>query len=281
MARRFEVNGASGLLRAGPIALMAVATVIFTFVLYDSRQRFVSLQAPAFATGWWLFATVMTLVLFNLRKKLPMVPAGRASGWLLYHAVAGVLAAALFCVHIHGFWPRGLYEQALAALFWSVTLSGVCGYIIQKLYPRHLVTVGGEVLFERVPSEVARLRGAAENVVLKATAEAGNDTLGRHYLDTLDWFFRKPRFLVSHAFLGRRSLHWLALQRRALEGYLNEAEKAHLLRLAALAEEKDRIDTHYTLQGLMKLWLLVHVPLSFATMTLACWHVIVVHVFIP
>jgi len=84
MARRFEVNGASGLLRAGPIALMAVATVIFTFVLYDSRQRFVSLQAPAFATGWWLFATVMTLVLFNLRKKLPMVPAGRASGLVFW-----------------------------------------------------------------------------------------------------------------------------------------------------------------------------------------------------
>ena len=268
-------------LRPAPMIMAAVAALVFIFVLYDSQRRFSSLHDPAFATGWWLFATILLLIGLNMRKKLSTVPVGRATWWLLFHIGAGILAIGLFVVHTPSRWPAGLYEQVLAGLFWVVSISGVLGYAIQKLYPRHLVNVGGETLFERVPAEINRLRDAAEAVVLASASETGSPTLGQHYLNALAWFFRKPRFLLNHALLGRRSTHWLELQSDAIERYLNDKEKTYLRQLQALALEKDRVDAHYVLQGLMKLWLLLHVPLAFAMLALACWHLVVVHVFKP
>jgi hypothetical protein len=259
----------------------AATALIFIFVYYSAGQHALALRAPAFVSGWWLFATLAALVLLNLRKKLPMVPLGRAMWWLLVHLAAGVLAIGIFYIHTGGQWPLGTYEQVLAALFWLTSLSGLLGYLLERLYPRQLVSVGGETIFERVPTEIVRLREAAEAVVVTAAAETGTDTLGQHYLATFAWFFQKPRFLLNHAMFGRRSMHWLRLQCAAVERYLNDEEREQLRHLAALAEEKDRIDAHYVLQGLMRLWLLVHVPLAYALLTLVCWHVIVVHSYLP
>lgn len=268
-------------LRPVPMIATAFAALLFIFVLYDSGQRLETLRAPAFATGWWLFATIVALMSFNLRKKLSMVPVGGARWWMLAHIVGGVLALGLYSLHTNEWWPQGTYEQVLAGLFWAVTISGVVGYSIQQLYPKHLVHIGQETIFERVPAEIARLRAEAEAVVLSSASDTGNATLGQHYLNTLAWFFRKPRFLLSHAALSRRSTYWLGLQTAAIERYLNDKERVYLGRLAELAEEKDRVDTHYVLQGLMKLWLVVHVPLAFAMLALVFWHVVVVHVYIP
>jgi peptidoglycan biosynthesis protein MviN/MurJ (putative lipid II flippase) len=61
--------------------------------------------------------------------------------------------------------------------------------------------------------------------------------------------------------------------------YLNDDERKYLDDLSQLAQQKDRIDLHYTLQGAMKRWLLVHVPLTVALMVLSFWHLLVVNVY--
>ena len=101
--------------------------------------------------------------------------------------------------------------------------------------------------------------------------------MARYYLDTLSWFFRKPRFFFAHAVFSRRSNQWLAHQSAAVERYLNDAEREYLRTLEALARVKNQLDVHYALQGLMKLWLLVHVPLAVAVVALSIWHFLLVH----
>ena len=45
------------------------------------------------------------------------------------------------------------------------------------------------------------------------------------------------------------------------------------------AEMKIKIDYHYSLQTMLKSWLLVHIPLAAAAMVMAVWHLIVIQVF--
>jgi hypothetical protein len=114
---------------------------------------------------------------------------------------------------------------------------------------------------------------------LAAAGESGHDTLGRYYLETLAWYFARPRFAASHALGGRRAEHWLTRRLDAIERYLSATERRHLGRIAELGAIKTQIDRQYALQSLLKRWTLVHVPLAAAMLVFALWHFVVVHVF--
>ena len=64
-----------------------------------------------------------------------------------------------------------------------------------------------------------------------------------------------------------------------LSADLEAKREAILDRLAVLAVNKTRIDYHYSAQTIMKIWLLFHLPLAVAAMTLAVWHFMLVHVY--
>lgn len=235
-------------------------------------------QGPVL-TGWCLLALFLGLCAFNARKRLSMLPLGSASLWLRLHAGGGLLAAALFWLHARSLWPLGLYERLLALLFYLVTFNGLAGYALQRVYPRLLAATGVELIFERIPEEVARLREKAEALLRACTAETGSDTLARHYLEQLDWFFRRPRFVLSHACAGEAARHWVRRECGAVSRYLNETERGYLERLTRLADRKVDVDFHYAAQGIMKLWLLIHLPLAAALMVLTAWHILLVHAY--
>lgn len=243
---------------------------------WQTRLR---LGEPAFLTGWSLLATMTVLAAFNGRKRLSMVPLGSATVWLRVHIAGGLLAVAIFWLHTGRPWPTGLYEQILAALFYLVSLSGLLGAGLQRLYPPRLTQSGVEVIYERIPGELAEIRKRAQALVLRCTEETGSDTLAQHYLQTLDWFFRRPRFFASHALGGQQTAHWVRQQCGTVRRYLNDAERSYLDQLSALAELKSTIDLHYAAQGVMKGWLLGHVPLAAAVMAMAAWHVLLVYLY--
>lgn len=237
------------------------------------------LGEPAIVTGYSLFAIVLLLSVLNLRKRLPMLPLLRAHQWTRVHVVGGMLAAALYFLHTGSVWPVGPYERVLAALFYLVTLSGILGYLIQSLYPRRLTGTGVEIIYERIPAEVAELRERAEQLVLDCTKVSKSDTLARYYLETFDWFFRRPRFLLSHLTGGQKSGFWLEQQFINSRRYMNDKEREHLDRLETLAGLKSDIDFHFAAQRLMKTWLLVHVPGVVALLVLAAWHLLIVNIY--
>jgi hypothetical protein len=234
-----------------------------------------------FTTGYILLGLMVFLALYNGRKKLSMLPLGKASTWLTLHLAGGIFALVVFRLHVGSLWPIGPMHLALAALFYAVCVSGVIGYGLQLWMSRRLAQAGGEIIFERIPAEIAAIRAQAEKAVLKAAEESGNDTLGRDYLQTLAWYFAQPRFFWSCAMggFGRRSENWLQRNLHTIGRYLSEAERAHLEDLSRLGAEKRRVDVQYAMQSLLKRWTIFHVPLAAAMLTLAVWHLILVEVF--
>jgi hypothetical protein len=219
------------------------------------------------------------LALYNGRKKLSMLPLGQVSTWLSLHVVVGVATLALFVLHTGVFWPMGWVDRALALLFYLVSLSGLGGYALQLLLPGRLTRSGPEIIYERIPAEIATLRDAAEQAVAAAAEQSGFDTLGRYYVQTLSWYFARPRFWLSHVFGGRHAEYWLQQRLTTIRHHLSDAERPLLDRLAQLGAAKTAVDTQYAMQSVLKGWTLLHVPLAAALLTLAAWHLILVHVY--
>lgn len=264
--------------RTGAVLLL-LAAAAFAALWLAARQVWLALGDPALPTGYALFAVMVVLALFTARKRLSMVPLGRASAWLTLHVIGGLLAIALYLLHVGSFWPTGGYEIVLALLFYVVVVSGVLGFVVQRICPTRLTRSGEEIIYERIPAELARLREEAEAVVLAGTEKSGSDTLARHYDEVLHWYFQKPRFFVSNVFGSLQAQHWLENQGTSLARYLSPAEAEFEKRLYELAESKSEIDAQYALQSLMKWWLFFHVPPSAALLVFALWHLVVVNLY--
>lgn len=253
------------------------AGLLFLLLAAYARGAAESLSRPAIGTGIALLTLVLFLAAFNARKRLSMLPLGSATAWLSLHAAGGALAIGLYFLHAGTLWPLGFYPRALAGLFYLVSASGIVGFVMQRTYPRLLTATEVEVIYERIPQEIARLREEAEALVLRCTQETGSDTLARYYLENLDWFFRRPRFVWSHA-LGsdQRGRRWARQQVATVRRYLDQKEREYLDRLARLAYHKNGVDFHYGAQSAMKGWLFAHLPLTAAFLVLAAWHLALV-----
>jgi hypothetical protein len=261
------------------VSFGVMAVLVFVLVAWSARRSWLALGEPAIVTGYTLFALMLLLGFFNIRKRLSMIPIGRASVWLAFHVAAGMLAIAMFWLHTGSLWPGGLYEQILTLLFYLVSLTGIFGYILSRTLPRRLAQIEIEIIFERIPAELAEIREEVEALVLTCTQETGSDTVAQHHLGTLAWFFTRPRFWMSHVLGGDAAGHWLRGPGTAARRYLNDAEKVYFDEIIELGVLKCQVDRHYACQELLKKWLLVHVPLSMAVILVAVWHLILVNVY--
>ena len=260
-------------------AYIGTALIFFILIWVWTLQIKNDLNYPEFISGGALFAIILFLFLFNARKHLPFLPLAPAHRWFVLHAVGGFLALFLFWLHAGVLWPQGFYVQLLTFLFYGATLSGVLGLIMEKVYPNLLTRIGLECLYERIPQDIAEIRNKVEDLVLECTEKTGSDTLAQHYLETLGWFFQRPRFFLNHVFGGQDAQAWVSQQFSILERFLNEAERGYLDQICILADTKRKIDFHYSVQTLLKSWLLVHIPLAAAVMVMFVWHIILIQVF--
>ncbi|MDP3920631.1 MAG: hypothetical protein Q8R76_07490 [Candidatus Omnitrophota bacterium] len=264
-------------MRAWIIGFVAVLFYAVTHALHRGMTQ--DLVRPGVFTGWVLFSVIMFLALFNIRKKMPMIPLGSAHTWLLLHVAGGLLAFSLFVLHTGSFWPTGAYEQVLAFLLYLITLSGIAGYILQRIYPARLTETDLEVIYERIPAEIASIREKAEQLILECAEKTTSDTLPKNYLNDWRWYFKKPRFFLSHAMGRNRGHFWIRNHGETVRRYLSQAEVPYLNELTSLAKIKNRIDFHYTAQSIMKGWLFFHIPVTAALMVFGAWHIIVIHVY--
>jgi hypothetical protein len=258
---------------------MGLAALLFLVTWIWIAQIDRSLGNSAMASGWILFGILAFLALFSARKRLPFLPLAPASFWFLLHSIGGFLVLFLFWLHTGGIGAKGFYGQVLTVLFYVTSVSGILGLIIEKIFPRQLTCSGAEVIYERIPEELAEIRQEVESQVLKCTEETGSGTLAEHYLETLRWYFQKPRFFINNVFGSHLSQHWVRQQCMILERFLNEKERLYLDRVYNLAEKKRKIDFHYALQTVLKTWLLVHIPFAGAVMAMVLWHLILILVF--
>ncbi|MDP6517882.1 MAG: hypothetical protein QF926_14850 [Alphaproteobacteria bacterium] len=258
-----------------PIVAAAVV-VVFAGYTYQADLRLVD---TSFVTGYVLLVMMIGLFLLRWRKRLSMVPLGRAAIWLAVHLIGGVLAVAAFWIHTGSLWPISVFEQLIALLFYFVSLSGIFGYVIQRVYPRRLTQTGREIIYERIPAAVGELRAVAESLVLECAEKTDSDTLCRYYLETFDWYFRAPRFFFSHATGGARGEFWARHHCGTVRRYLSTGELPYLEKLTELLDAKNVVDVHYAGQRMMKVWLWFHVPTAIGLLILSLWHFLVMNVY--
>jgi hypothetical protein len=258
---------------------VSLASLIFISTWAWSVKIENSLGISGFSTGWVLFFVIALLSLFGARKRLSFLPLGPASRWLKIHVAGGFMAVFMFWLHTDEVWPSSFYGQLLTVLFYAISISGIVGLLMETFFPSQLTHTKIEVIFERIPKELAGIRNEVENLVEECTKENSSSVLAEHYLETLRWYFQRPRFFMSNVCGSKKPQHWVHQQCMLLERFLNEKERKYLDKVYALAEQKRKIDFHYALQKMLKTWLLIHIPLAGAVMMMVFWHLIVIQVF--
>ncbi|HEX4265831.1 MAG TPA: hypothetical protein VH597_15965 [Verrucomicrobiae bacterium] len=233
----------------------------------------------AYLSGWALFGVMLALTFYNARKKISFLPLLSSEAWLQFHIYAGLLTAVLFLVHISYKMPTGWFEGTLAWLYILVMLSGFFGLFVSRTIPKRLTTRGGEVLFERIPGIRRQLQDRAEALALKSVEEMKSSTIADFYARELKGFFDGTRNVVPHLFEVRTPLNLVLNKITELNRYLNDSERATMDDIATLVRQKDGLDYHYSLQLVLKLWLFVHIPLTYSLLLWTLAHIVLVFAF--
>lgn len=240
----------------------------------------VSPYRTTFLSGWLLLVFILALVLYNLRQRLPFVPPKTSVDWLQFHVSAGLLTLGLFVLHIGLRVPNGHLEVTITLLYAAVVGSGLVGLILLRVLPRRLATRGEEVSFEQIPVIRNRLREKVEAIVERTVAEGHATTLADFYDRRLASFFNGPRNYWGHLFSSTRFRHALPLTDLAvLDRDLGEKERESAEELQALIRAKDDLDCQKALQGTLKYWLFIHIPLTYSLLILSSVHAIVVSAY--
>ncbi len=253
--------------------LLAVALVSVT-VVYD-----ISLRDPSFLTGWLLAGGIAFLAIYNTRKKLPFLPLGRSAVWLQAHIYVGLLVVLVFLLHTSFAVPNGPVEVSLWVLFVAVAGSGLIGIALSRALARFLHLRGERVIFERIPVFRARLAEEVRDLAQKSVSDIASTTIAQYYATRLHDYFRGPQHFFAH--LRRSEDPLLRMQReiKSLERYLDERGKDILAEIESRVVAKNNLDFQYALQLVLKLWLFVHIPLTYGLILIAVVHMVLVFAF--
>jgi len=215
------------------------------------------------AGDWWgmsfgIVAAVLMCIaaLYPLRRRLTIWPLRTAQAWLQFHLYGSTLAAVFVLIHVGVRWPSGQFGWWLVGLTTWTTVSGLAGVALQKWVPMVLadqLTV--EAIFERIPELVAKTYREAETLMADAP-----DVMKRFYQSqvrgTLERLTPSWSYLVdAHSGRERRLSGFYHIQ-----SFVPDADRGRLADLQTLVIEKMELDAHFTLQRLLRLWPVVHVP---------------------
>ncbi len=249
------------------VVLLTIANSLYATMLRDA----------SFPTGWLLVGLTLSLMGYSLRKKIPVLPLGRASTWFQLHMYGGFLAIWLFVLHVGPRWPNGVFESLLWLAYAGLLASGIFGLAVTRLVPGRLSEQAEPVIHETIPIRRARLAGEAETLVSRSVDETALGTIADYYGQRLRNYFAGPRHLWLHLIGSKRAANHILGELRGLDRYLPATGREILQRLEALVVAKDDLDFQHALQVTLKNWLLVHVPLTYSLAIIALVHVIAVY----
>jgi hypothetical protein len=225
---------------------------------------------------WWgmsfgIAATMIMIVaaLYPLRRRLTVWPLRTAQAWLQFHVYGSTLAAIFVLIHIGFHLPVGQFGWWLLGLTMWTTVSGLLGVALQKWVPIILadqLTV--EAIFERIPELVASRYREAETLMTDAP-----DVMQRFYQSqvrpTLAELSPSWSFLVdAHSGHERRLSAFHHIQ-----AFIPDKDRERLADLQTLVIEKMELDAHFTLQRLLRLWPILHVPPAMCLLVAIAVHI--------
>ncbi len=258
------------------VLLLLMASVA---VVWGQLQLAPVMRQVGFLTGWALLAACVFLALYNLRKRLPFLPLGSSRTWLQLHAYVGYLSFVLFLAHTGWRWPVGWFDDVLALLFLSVALSGVFGLFWSRLIPLRLTARGGDVPYERIPIVRRQLADRAKSLALESVTATKTTTIVDFYSQHLVGFLGTSANFWRHLVESRAVLTRLQARIDDLNRFLNADQRRALAELAEIARQKDGLDYQHALQLSLRLWLFIHIPLTYSLVIFTVLHVVVVFSF--
>lgn len=258
-------------------SLLTAISILGLLLVY--MRYAASYPRHAYLSGWFLFGVMLFLTFFNLRKRVPFLRLGSTRFWLQLHLYVGIFSGALFFIHLSGSWPRGIFHQLLAWCYVIVFLTGVFGLWISRTFPRMLTVAGYETPYERIPFARMSLRGEADALVLAGVGGQTSPVVAEFYTKKLGMFFTRSCNRWAHLRQSRAPQARHISQFDEVKRYAKKDELEMLDQLSDLVVQKHMLDYQYSLQSALRLWLFVHIPLSYSLLIFSVIHIILVHAF--
>jgi len=262
------------------LALLAFVTTavsisfIWLVAVYDT-----GLRNPRYLDGWLLFGFMFMQLVFHFRRKRRQWSLGTATLWMRAHIYFGFFSVALFILHSDASLPDSLFEWMIWSAFVLVVLSGIVGVYLSIFIPRMLDKETGAVSFDGIPALRAQLALEANGLARAALSETGSKAVSEVYAETLFYYFAAPANLLAHLGNSRLPLKAMLGKIDSMTHFLDETGQERLHSLRGMVIKKDKLDHQFALQGMLKAWLFVHVPATYALVIFTILHVIVVHAF--
>jgi hypothetical protein len=277
MASRLDVLPRTGLIRrrCRSVGLMLLVVAMLLAWFFYQWQN---LRRDSFTSGYLLIAAVFFLCAYNARKRFPSIHwLGSSSGWMQLHIYVALGSFAVFVWHVGLRVPNGILEGSLAAMYLTVFGSGLVGLFWTRTIPRRLTAVGEQVIFEQIPllqrDVVRQVRG------LLFESPGKSIVLCRFYVQRLADFFERSR-PVSYLVRPRgHACRAIIREIEDLDRYLSAGHRETGRKLSELVRRKDDLDYHRALQGRLKIWLFLHIGLTYSLVIVAIVHGITVHAF--
>lgn len=255
--------------------LTAVVVLLIGCVVWWMNR---SLLGSAFFSGYVLIGSVFLLAAFGMRKRLPMIDSiGSAAFWMQLHIWVGLGSFAVFAMHVGLHVPDGWLEVILAGLYLFVFGSGIYGLYATRTFPEKLTALSEEVIFEKIPFLRRELARRAKALALEACDS--DSVLANLYANRLAGFFEKRRGLVYAIKPTGTRRRQLIAEIDDLDRYLASDQRQVSRQMAILVRRKDDLDYHDVIQGRLKLWLFVHISLTWSLLTFAIVHGLLAHAF--
>jgi hypothetical protein len=258
---------------------LALVCLAFALFILENWRRDIGLHDFQFFNGWTLVACIVVMLLLTWRKKVVILPFGRVRFWMQVHYYVGLLTVGVFVVHTKYEFPGSLLHWMLWCLFVLVTLSGIAGAIMSKVVPPRLETQSERILFDRIPLFRAQLAGQVEAIAAESVQDGQTRSIAKLYSDVLADFFAGPRHVLAHLAASKVPQSRLLGQVAAIERYLDEAGRERLQKIRDFVEAKSNLDFHYANGGLLRVWLFVHVPATYALLVAIAVHVVLEYAF--
>lgn len=251
-----------------------VVALLYGVVVWMER----SLLHSSFFTGYVLIGSLFLLAAFGMRKRIPMIAGiGTASFWMQMHIYVGLGSFALFAMHVGLRIPDGMFESTLAVLYFVVFFSGLYGIWATRTIPRKLTSVGEEVIFERIPMFKRNLARRAHTVVMESCEST--PVLARFYANRLSKFFECRRGLAYMLVPSGRTRRQLIAEIEELDRFLAQKDRHISRELAIMVRKKDDLDYHSAMQGRLKMWLFVHIAITYSLLIFSVVHGILAHAY--
>lgn len=241
------------------IVITVVACAIFWKLhqIIDDR-----LGHETFFSGGTLFACIVLLCAFSMRKKLVMLPLLSVAAWTQIHIYTGFFALAVYLAHVPAILANGFFESGLSLLFLAVSGSGIYGLYLSRTAPKKLTAVPGEFRFDQISWHRQMIYDRATDVLRSLETSLASPVLASYFRNSLQPYFSggvAVDFMIVPNTLRRRKL---LLGLGELERYLSPELLPASGELAALVRKRDELDLHFALQWRLRVWLVFHIILA-------------------